>query len=294
MNTSSPDPSPDLGTAPGARAVALIRAALGTLVASERRVAEVVLADPRAVIGSTASQLGSRADTSATTVIRFARNVGFGGYQELAIALAVAEPSLDTVPALSPTDSPAETLRGVAALAQHAVGSIADSVDPEAFAAAIRAFSGARHTIAVGAALTGPVAEDLAFRLTHLGHPADAPTDAQIQWIRAQQLGPGDVCVAILHGGTYPHVVEVAREAKAAGASVIAITSFARTPLAELADIALVVGGTTARSGMDAWGSRLAYLATIDALLIALTNTDPAGYRARLERIGDRIERDLL
>ncbi|WP_183086118.1 MurR/RpiR family transcriptional regulator [Mycetocola tolaasinivorans] len=286
--------TPDIGTDPGARAIARIRASLGTLVASERRVAEVVLADPRAVIGSTASQLAGRAETSATTVIRFARNAGFSGYQELAIALAVSEPTLDTAPELSPTDSPAETLRGVAAHAQLAIGAIADSVSPDAFTAAIAALASARHTIAVGAALTSPVAEDLAFRLTHLGHPADSPTDAQIQWIRAQQLEPGDVCVAILHGGTYPHVVDVAREARAAGATVIAITSFDRTPLAELADIPLVVGATTARSGFDAWGSRLAYLTVIDALLLALTNTDPARYRAHIERISTRIELDLL
>lgn len=75
----------------GEGAVAQIRAALGGLVASERRVAEVVLADPRGTIRMTASRLGALADTSATTVVRFARNVGFSGFQELAISLALTE-----------------------------------------------------------------------------------------------------------------------------------------------------------------------------------------------------------
>jgi DNA-binding MurR/RpiR family transcriptional regulator len=289
--SSSADPST---TATGARAIARVQAVLGTLVASERRVAEVVLSEPRAVIGMTASQLAERASTSATTVIRFARNAGFSGYQELAIALAVAEPELGSAPELTPEDSPAQTLKTVSSLAAAAVGSVPSAVDTQSFTAAVEAIAGSRHILSIGAALTAPVAEDLSFRLNHLGLSSDAPTDSQIQWIRAQHLSKDDVCVAFLHGGTYPHVVGVARDAKAAGATVIAITSFVRTPLAELADIALVVGANTARSGLGAWSSRLAYLTVVDALVLAISNTDPERYRLSLERIYDLIEQDLL
>lgn len=292
-DTRPTDP-PATQHATGARAIAQIKASLGTLVASERRVAEVILADPRGAIGSTASQLGKRADTSATTVIRFARNAGFEGYQQLAIALAVAEPSLDRTRPLSPDDTPAETLRAVASIASSALSGLADTVDRAALTGAVAALAAAPHTLTVGAALSAPVAQDLAFRLNHLGLSADAPADSQIQRIRAAHLTSTDVLVAFLHGGTYAHVVETARGAKAAGATVIAVTSFARTPLAELADFPLVVGAQTADAGIGAWASRLSFLAVVDALILSVLNTDPGRFRPSLDRISEQIEQDLL
>ncbi len=281
------------GTA-GARAIARIQAVLGSLVASERRVAEVVLADPRGVIGSTASQLGARAGTSATTVIRFARNVGFSGYQELAITLAISEPAHEPQPALSRQDSPAETLRGVAVIGAESIAALPGTLDPDSFEGAVHALAGARHTLVVGSSLTAPVAADLAYRLNHLGLAADAPSDGQIQRIRATHLGESDVCVAILHGGTYPRVVDVARAAKASGARVIGITSFRRTPLADLADFPLTVGANVVEPGIGSWASRLAFLALVDALTLSVVNTDPARHTASLEQISELIEKDFL
>ncbi len=278
----------------GARAVAGIRSALGTLAASERRVAEVVLSDPKSVISMTASQLGEKAQTSATTVIRFARSVGYTGFQELAITLAVAEPTIESLPTLSPTDTPDQTLASVSAIGAHTVAGVRSAVDPEEFAATVAALTGANRILAVGASLSHPVALDFSYRLDHLGLPAEAPADAQIQRIRAGSLRPGDACVIFLHGGTYPHGLEVAREAQAAGATVVAVTSFVRTPLVQLADHALVVGASTARSGLDAWASRLAFLTVVDALVAAISNTDPERYARGLEHISDLIERGSM
>jgi RpiR family carbohydrate utilization transcriptional regulator len=286
--------SPPTSPSPGSRAITQIKAHLGSLGAAERRVAEAVLADPASIIGTPASQLAKRAQTSAMTVIRFARTVGFSGYQELSIALALTEEPRDRTRVLNDTDTPAETLGTVAALAADAVQDVANSVSPESFSAAVEALRGARHTLVVGAGLTTPVALDLAYRLNNLGLSADAPADGQIQRIRAEGLTCDDVLVAFLHGGTYKQVVATAQAAKSAGAQVIAITTFVGTPLADLAHHPLTVGASTARTGVDAWASRLAALTVVDALVVATANTNPDRYHAVRDHISEIIDQDQL
>lgn len=279
---------------PGSRAITQIKAHLGSLGAAERRVAEVVLADPASIIGTPAVQVAKRAQTSAMTVIRFARTVGFSGYQELSIALAITEEQLGRVPVLSVSDTPAETLRTVASLAAAAVDGVADSVSAESFSAAAAALRSARHILAIGAGLTTPIAIDLAYRLNNLGLAADAPADGQIQRVRAEGLTPDDVLVAFLHGGSYKQVVATAQAAKSAGACVVAITTFVGTPLADLADHPLIVGASIAQTGVDAWASRLAALTVVDALVVTIANTDPNRYNAVREHISEIIEQDQL
>ena len=293
MNSSAA-PSHGSPPQPGPPAIARVQAVLGSLVASERRVAEVVLANPRAIIGWTASELASKARTSATTVIRFAKNSGFSGYQDLAVALALSDSAPQQIADLETSDSAATTLKKVGGRAATAVGSIATSVDPEIFTQAAQVIATANHTLCLGAALSAPAALDLAYRLNHLGLAADAPADSQVQHIRAFQLRSRDVCVVFLHGGKYPPVVEAARAAKHAGAIVVGITAFNGTPLAELADIPIILGASTVHSGLAAWESRLASLALVDALIAAVAHMNPAQSDRSVSHIQDLIEQELL
>jgi DNA-binding MurR/RpiR family transcriptional regulator len=61
-------------------------------------------------------------------------------------------------------------------------------------------------------------------------------------------------------------VVDAARSARVAGAEVLALTSYARSPLTETATCALIAGGQDLVFGLETTASRLAHLAAVDAL----------------------------
>jgi len=61
----------------------LIAAAGDRLTATERRLAEVVLAEPTLLAFGTVSELAGRASTSRPSVVRFANKLGFGGFSDL-------------------------------------------------------------------------------------------------------------------------------------------------------------------------------------------------------------------
>ncbi|WP_270934278.1 MurR/RpiR family transcriptional regulator, partial [Falsiroseomonas oryzae] len=66
---------------------------LDRLTPAERKVAELVAADPAAVTGATVASLARAAGVSEPTVIRFCRALGLEGFADLRLALVRAEGS---------------------------------------------------------------------------------------------------------------------------------------------------------------------------------------------------------
>jgi DNA-binding MurR/RpiR family transcriptional regulator len=275
----------------GEQAVAEIAARVGTLVPSERRVAEVVLADPHGLLRRTAGQVAVEAATSATTVVRFARSVGYSGFQDLALALArTAGPPPQVQAPITAGDSAAEIAGKVAASAASALAGATDTLDADDLQRCAEVLARARHVLVLGAGMTAPVAMDAAYRFIHLRLSAEFVQDEQIQRVRVRGLGAEDVCLVIAHGGTYRPLVTLAREAGARGATVVAITSYRGTPLTDAASISLVAGGQAVTRGLEAWSSRLVHLAVVDMLFETLRHRVSPLAGALIDGTADMIE----
>ncbi|GAB5495661.1 MAG: MurR/RpiR family transcriptional regulator [Phycisphaerales bacterium] len=61
----------------------LVSAAADILTPTERKIAEVVVADPTLIAFGTVSDLAGRVDTSRPSIVRFATKLGFQGYTDL-------------------------------------------------------------------------------------------------------------------------------------------------------------------------------------------------------------------
>jgi RpiR family carbohydrate utilization transcriptional regulator len=64
------------------------RAAYDLIRKSERKVTDLVLADPRRMLGATLAQAAKLADVSQPTVVRFCIAIGCSGFQEFRLRLA--------------------------------------------------------------------------------------------------------------------------------------------------------------------------------------------------------------
>src|SRR6202453_3759259 len=111
-----------------------IRSLLTSLTPVERRVAQAVLDDPAGVAWRNISELASSCGTSATSVVRFCRAIGMGGYPELRLALAgaVAHDDRASVAAsadIDPDDDAATIVKKVAYADARAVTDTASNLD---------------------------------------------------------------------------------------------------------------------------------------------------------------------
>lgn len=265
-----------------------IQARSGDLAASEAKVVELLLSDPLFVGASTTAQVAARAGVSPPTVIRAARALGFTGFTELKIEIArargtarfFAPPEVLTADASSAAVLETSIRTGVDALS-----ALSGAIEIAALDKAVASIQQARQVFAFGAGPSATVAADAVFRLRAVGVTTVGIPDYLSAMIAARLLGSGDVVIAISSTGRTSSTLAVADAASSAGATLVAVTNQYGTPLANLADIALVVGGAPLPAQMAAAGSRLAQLVVIDALVAALALRDPARSRCA-ERAG--------
>lgn len=265
-----------------------LRAALPSLGASDRKVAEAVLRQPGAVVFWSVSELAAEAGTAKSSVVRFCQGLGMRGYQDLKLvlaqetAIAHREPGAPAVASSFPPDvlgtvvwTAVETLRDTAA-----------TVRRDAFDAAAGALAAARTVLLVGSGASAPLAQDAAQRLRAIGVRAAAPFDAPGQHVAAALLDEEDACLAISHSGATRATVAAVQAAADAGAETVLVTSFARTPLTSLAGYVLIAGARPAVPSVEALISRLAHVAVLDALLVAVALRDEPRAEAALARAG--------
>jgi DNA-binding MurR/RpiR family transcriptional regulator len=86
----------------------------------------------------------------------------------------------------------------------------------------------------------------------------------------AALLGTGDAVVGISHSGGNKEVIEALSLARNAGATVIAVTNYGKSPILRVSDIVLFTASKETAFKSDAVASRIAELAIIDALCAAV------------------------
>lgn len=263
---------------PAADILVRIRGALPSLAPSERRVAEAVLADPAQAAMLSISALGSRAQTSVATVMRFSRAIGLGNYPQLRLALAGAAAREDALGGdrprvsadISVSDSLDQVVQKIVYNEARALEETGARLDVETLGQAVEAVAQARRVDVFGVGASAFVGQDLHQKLHRIGRTAFIWTDAHAALTATALLGPGDVAIAISHSGETLDTVEPLQAAAERGATTIALTNFGGSPLADSADLVLTtcVRETPFRSGATV--SRIAQLAVVDCLFVGV------------------------
>ncbi|MEV8182628.1 MurR/RpiR family transcriptional regulator [Specibacter sp. NPDC078692] len=226
--------------APG-QVVAHIRSARPSLLPAEQAVAAVFLAHTQKIVELSSQQVADLAGASRATVVRTCQSLGFSGYQQLRVLLArdAGYASTDQRPkVVGAPGMVADTFVQVG----QAVATMAALLDPDAVTGSVKAMAQAGRMLVVGNGLSAPLAADMASRLSAIGRPAESSLDVIGQQISARLLAPSDLLLIISGSGANSSSLRVAQAAKDAGATLVAITAFARSPLAAMADFSLVVG----------------------------------------------------
>jgi RpiR family transcriptional regulator, carbohydrate utilization regulator len=253
-------------------AIPRIRTQLPSLRPGDARVAREILKDPFAVIHLSVSDLASAASTSGSTVVRACQRMGFSGFHDLKLALArESGAGHSRTPAdIEASDHPGVVRDKVAAANAAAIMDACETISAKQLGQAVDSLAAAGRILCAGVGTSAPLAQDAAYRMLMLGRRAEAPADVHVQHVAARLLDAGDACLVISHTGSTRETVGTAAAARAAGASTIAVTSFARSPLTQNVDIALVAGSRETHFRLEAMASRVAHLSIVDSLCVSL------------------------
>lgn len=239
--------------------------------------ARAVLADPVGIVHLSVTQLAQVAGSSPATVVRFCQSLGLRGFQELKFALA-----RESIPAeqrlldeIRPDDGPTEVTAKVLTGAAMALQAAAEAVDPKVMGQVAEALSRAKRVMFAAVGTSAPLAADAAYRFTTIGVPAAFPGDVHVQHVSARMLTPDDLCFAISHTGSTTETLATVRTAQQAGATTVALTSFAQSPLTEFVDHVLIAGSRETAYRIEAMTSRIVHITVLDALYVLLALSRP-------------------
>jgi DNA-binding MurR/RpiR family transcriptional regulator len=223
----------------------------------QRQLARFFLNNEDIIAFASAHEVGERAGTSAATVVRFCRALGYEGYTDLQASVRTQFPQYRTTvqkmaDRLASSDRAENLPVRVAQVNTHCVQETLSQVSDQTLTGAVDAIIRAEKILIFGSGLSTAAAVLAEFSLTTLGFPAQACLGSRAsQTLKVSQLTEGDLVIVITIWRYLRDTVEAARAAHDAGAVCIVLTDSPVAPVATFADhvfVAITEGAGHSRS----------------------------------------------
>ena len=250
-----------------------IEARLDKLRRSERKVAELVLAQSENVIHMRIVDLAAAAQVSEPTVVRFCRAIDCDGFQsfKLALAQSAAQQPAQKSFALSDLDTARDYAFKVFDATMNTLKNVRDTLDPDAIEAAVDALCNANRVEFYGFGASSPVAIDAQHKFFRLQIASAAHSDPHLQAMSAMSLTPGDVVVAISQSGRTTSLLEAMDHVRESGALIVGLAP-SSTPVLHACTIPIPIDVEPASGdSFTPLPSRIAHMAVIDILAVGVS-----------------------
>lgn len=212
---------------------------------AERKVADYVTAHAKDVLFMSITELADACGVGETSVFRFCRTLGVGGYQEFKMQLSLGmreeEPHMSNAEATGTESLPAR-MQEVLKSSQSALEQTAALLNPAALEQAVQILSRARRIVFFGVGASLLSAQKAANKFLRVEPNTVCYNDPHTQAMLAATMGKEDAAVVFSHSGSTKDTNAVAKLAQRNGAKVISITRFQKSPLTEFSDVILLCG----------------------------------------------------
>ena len=230
--------------------------------------------------------LADKIGTSAASLIRFSKKLGYRGFSELKLAIAIDQKTNLAEPAfsekLSPDDSLEVILQKNKLANQQLLDQTYDLIDSEQLQMAIEQLRKARRIFLFGIGASGICCLDLSQKLSRIGAPVVYHLDSGTQFTASTHISSEDVVIAVSYSGNTRDILASCRHAKSKGSFIIAITQFGDSPLQKIADSVLSLPRSEYVFRLGAMTSRNATFIYTDLLYLGLITEDLDFYKERL------------
>lgn len=249
-----------------------------TMTPIECTIMEYVLEDRNEIPQLSIKDLAHNSHTSDASVLRFCKSLGYRGYRDFIVAISAALGSTDKEQSeytdIRPGDDLSTIIDNISFTNCKSIQDTMSVIDRRAIARSVELLKHTDRIDFYGLGASGLVCMDAQQKFTRIGKTCFAYTDGHSQLTAASLLHPNDVAVLISNSGDTLEILDTLNVAKQTGASIIAITRYAKSDLASQADLVLSISTPeiTIRSG--AMGSRIAMLNIIDILFAGVASSD--------------------
>ena len=275
--------------------LASIQSNMSTFSKGQKLIANFILESYDKAAFMTASKLGKTVNVSESTVVRFAAELGYDGYPAMQKALQeMIRNKLTSIQRIEVSNDRIgdhDILSMVMQADMEKIRLTMEETNREAFTASVDAIVSARRIYIMGIRSASAITSFLGFYFNLifvflLVVHTSAASELFEQLLR---VGEGDVVIGVSFPRYSRRTVRAMEFARKQGATVLAVTDSEASPLAAIADHALL-----AKSDMASFvDSLVAPLSLINALIVAVgrkKNDDLSETFGKLEKIWDEYE----
>ncbi|CAN5581421.1 MurR/RpiR family transcriptional regulator [soil metagenome] len=272
------------------RAIGRVQAIRPHLSPAMSKIADLVLADPSDLPHLSITEVASRAGSSAATVTRFARALGYASYAQFRIGLASdighedAHESwrADIGRECDPQDAPDDLLRALLSTHARALEATAALIELDEVRFVAKAVWNCAHLDVYGIGGSAEMASELQARLYRIGVNTHAWGEVHAGLASAAILPENSVAVALSNSGRTDETIELLQLARQSGAFTVAITSDRNSPLADVADACVANATSKTHPQPDDLSAKHAQLLVLDLLYLLVAQQDYAATADKL------------
>lgn len=253
---------------------------------SERRVGEVVLANPHDAINMSIGQIAQLANVSDPTVVRFCRSLGFGGFREFKLRLAqgLASEEYTIHRKVQFEDDTDAYMYKVGQFALEGLTDVVNQLNKQEVEHAVSILATAKRIEFWGFGASAVVAADAHHKFFRLGIPCIAYADPHMQVMSASTLEKGTVVVAFSHSGRSKELIDSITLARQTGGTVIGITT-PKSPMEQACSHVVSIAIDENTDVFPPMVSRLAHLLLLDMLVVGVSLQKGTQVTNRLKRL---------
>jgi DNA-binding MurR/RpiR family transcriptional regulator len=268
-----------------------IRMMMPHLTPLERRVVDTILGRRDFDETTSLKTVADDAGVSEAMIVKITKKIGFAGFKDFRTGIVDYNrlPTAELHQELSPDDTGAEIAQKVFRTSIHALEETLSILDPEAFEKAADLIFTARQRDLYGIGGSAQIARDVSHKFLRIGVRTSVFDDAHMMLMSAALLGEGDVAIAFSHSGTTTAVIEPLELARRRGARTIALTNYATSPLASMADVVLCSTAQGSPLLGENAAARIAQLLIFDAVFVAVAQRDLKAAERNLAATRDAV-----
>lgn len=249
-----------------------IRSSYNQLTKAEKKVADYILANPKSALFMSITDLAEACEVGDTSVFRFCKTMELKGYQEfkMMLSLSINEGKDDvdqfTGNNISLDDSFEELAKKVLNTNINALTETYSLIRKEDVSRAIDLLHEARRIFFFGAGGSMLTAMKAMNKFLRIENKVFGIQDSHLQSMAAATMSSQDVAVMFSYSGASKDTIHVAAIAKEAGARIICVTRFMKSPLTAYADVTLLSGANEGPLQGGSTSAEISQLFLVDLL----------------------------
>lgn len=241
---------------------------------AERKIADYVMRNPAASVECTVAELSERSKVSEATVIRMCKHLGYSGYYQFRICLAIeteAEHS-DSQEKGESGGGEENPLEAIFKSYSQEMLYLYENIDKKTVYEVVRLLENAEwvHLLATGN--SSSLAQYMGYRLGRRGIKCTFNSSSDYYMNHLNLAGEKDVAFAITRSGSSKVVIDGIKLAKERGLKVITLTEYLKSQSALLSDYVLLSNGNVNKFAYFRSHAQLYEIAVIDAILTIISN----------------------